>query len=94
MRRIIIYFGYAVLTLWAVAVTVRLTLPLGEHLFGLADEWLFILATAATILWTATGTYAVSRHMDRLQQVFCWILFAFSAIGIAVVALILICLWL
>lgn len=72
MRRTLIVSAIVVAVLWVAAVAVRLLLPWGAHLVGLADTILYWVAAAATVVLTAIGFYTLLRRQPPLMRIAGW----------------------
>ena len=72
MRRTLIISAIVVAVLWVAAVVVRLLLPWGAHLVGLADIILYWVAVAATVVLTAMVFYSLLHRQPLLMRIAGW----------------------
>ena len=72
MRRTLIISAIVVAVLWVAAVAVRLLLPSGAHLVGLADTILYWVAVAATVVLTAMVFYTLLHRQPLLMRIAGW----------------------
>jgi len=72
MRRTLIISAIVVAVLWVAAVAVRLLLPWGAHLVGLADIILYWVAVAATMVLTVIVFYTLLHRQPLLMRIAGW----------------------
>lgn len=89
MRRILIISAIVVAVLWVAAVAVRLLLPSGAHLVGMADSILYWGAMAATAVLATMGLYVLLHHQPLLMRIAGWaVYFLFGLEGMFVAVII------